>query len=165
MAATSLTVPYPTAATALPGNGSLPGLSTGAITVQVYLQTGSTTYSVLGSTALAVTDTRGVAGITPSSIDLATPPATFAITGGGFANQGYGLPIANFVKSGAVVAQARATAMTATSLTVPYPTAATALPGNSTLPGLSAGAVTVQVYLQTGASSYSLLGSTPLTVQ
>jgi subtilisin len=167
MTATSLTVPYPTAATALPGNSNLPGLSAGAITVQVYLQTGSSGYSVLGSTALTVIDTRpaqGVTGITPSSVDLAAPPATFTVTGGGFTNSGFGLPIANFVRNGAVLAQARATATTATSLTVPYPTAATALPGNSNLPGLSVGPVTVQIYLQTGTSSYSLFGSTILTV-
>jgi subtilisin family serine protease len=160
MTGMSLTVPYPTAATALPGNGSLPGLSAGAATVQVYLQTGVSSYGVIGSTPLSITDTRGVTGISPSSIDLATPPVTFTVTGGGFTNQGFGLPIANFVRNGVVVAQARATATTGTSLTVPFPTAATALPGNGNLPGLAAGAVTVQVYLQTGASSYSLMGGT-----
>jgi subtilisin len=167
MTATSLTVPYPTAATALQGNGNLPGLSAGPVTVQVYLQTGTSTFSLLGSIALTVTDTRpvpGVTGITPGSIDLATPPATFTVTGGGFTNSGFGLPVVNFVRGSTVLAQARATAMTATSLTVPYPTAATALPGNANLPGLSAGPVTVQVYLQTGSSTYSLLGSTALTV-
>lgn len=46
-----------------------------------------------------------MSGIAPSSIDLATPPATFTITGGGFRNQGFGLPIAGFVKNGAVVAR------------------------------------------------------------
>jgi hypothetical protein len=166
--ASALTVPFPTAATALPGNGGLPGLSAGAVTVDIYLQTGSSSYSVLGSTTLTVTDTRppaGVTGISPTPINLASPPATFTVTGGGFTNSGFGLPIANFVRNGAVVAQARATGSTASSLTVPYPTSATALPGNGNLPGLSAGAVTVDIYVQTGPSSYSLLGSTALTVQ
>ena len=152
-----------------PGNGNLPGLSAGAITVEVWLQTGASTFSLLGSTALTVTDTRstgvpGVTGITPSAIDLATPPATFTITGGGFTNSGFGLPVVNFMRNGAALGQARATATTGTTLTVPYPTSATALPGNGNLPGLSAGAVTVDVWLQTGASTFSLLGSTALTV-
>ena len=131
-----------------------------------YLQTGPVNYSLLGSTALTVTDTRpapGVSGITPNTITLATPPATFTITGGGFANLGFGLPIVNFTRNGVVLAQARATAMTATTLTVPFPTSATAIAPN--LPGLSAGAVVVQVYHQTGPASYSLFGSTALTVQ
>jgi hypothetical protein len=161
---TTLTVPFPTSATALwPG---LPGLSAGAVEVQVYLQTGASSYSLLGSAPLTITDTRpgpGVSGITPGTIDLATPPASFTITGGGFKNLGYGLPVVNFTRSGTVLAQARATALTGeTTLTVPFPTSATAIAPN--LPGLSAGGVTVQVYLQTGAASYSLLGSTTLTV-
>src|SRR5438552_2853991 len=49
-----------------------------------------------------------------------------------------------------------------TTLTVPFPTNATSLSGP--LPGLSAGAVTVQVYNQTGASTYLLVGGVPLTV-
>ncbi len=159
-------MPFPTVATTLTPSG--PGLSAGAVTVQLFLQTGTSGYSLLGSAALTVTDTRpppGVSGITPSSIDLVAPPATFTVTGSGFANLGFGLPVVNFMRNGTYLAQARATGMTATSLTVPYPTAATALPGNANWPGLSAGPVTVQVYLQTGASGYSLLGSTLLTVQ
>ncbi len=163
MTATTLTVPFPTAATAIAPN--LPGLSAGPVTLQVYLQTGPSGFSLLGSTSLTVTDTRpapGVSGITPTSIDLATPPASFTITGSGFANLGFGLPIVNFTRNGAVLAQARATLMTATTLNVPFPTAATALAAN--LPGLSAGPVTVQVFLQTGPSGFNLLGSTSLTV-
>jgi hypothetical protein len=73
------------------------------------------------------------------------------------------LPVVNFVCSGLLVAQARASAMPdATTLTVPFPIPATALAPN--LPGLAAGTVTVQVYLQTGTASYSLLGSTMLEV-
>ncbi|HEV8639722.1 MAG TPA: S8 family serine peptidase [Methylomirabilota bacterium] len=161
---TTLTVPFPTAATAIAPN--LPGLSAGTMDVQVYLQTGTASYSLLGSGTLTVSDTRpapGVSAITPNSIDLATPPASFTITGGGFANLGFGLPVVNFVRNGVILAQARATAMTgSTTLTVPFPTSATAIAPN--LPGLSAGTVNVQVYLQTGAASYSLLGSGTLTV-
>jgi subtilisin family serine protease len=163
MTSGTLTVPFPTSATAIAPN--LPGLSAGTITVQVYLQTGSSSYSLLGSTTLTVTDTRptpGLTGITPNPIDLATPPTSFTITGRGFANLGFGLPVVNFMRNGAALAQARATAMTETTLTVPFPTSATALVPN--LPGLSAGPVTIQVYLQTGPSGYSLLGSTALTV-
>ncbi|OLC30427.1 MAG: hypothetical protein AUH81_20260 [Candidatus Rokubacteria bacterium 13_1_40CM_4_69_5] len=45
---------------------------------------------------------------------------------------------------------------------MPFPTAATALAPN--LPGLSAGPVEVQVFLQTGAGNFSLLLSVTLTV-
>ncbi len=161
---TTLTVPYPTSATALTPN--LPGLSAGTVQVQVHLQTGTSTYQLLGSTTLTVTDTRpapGVSAITPSSIDLAAPPASFTITGGGFADLGFGLPVVNFMRGGVLLAQARATALAdGTTLTVPFPTSATALTPN--LPGLSAGTVQVQVWLQTGTASYKLLGSTTLTV-
>ena len=67
--------------------------------------------------------TPGVTGITPSAIDLATPPATFTIAGGGFTNSGFGLPVVNFMLNGAALGQARATAATGTTLTVPSPTA------------------------------------------
>jgi hypothetical protein len=61
------------------------------------------------------------------------------------------------------LAQARATALTgSTSLTVPFPTAATAIAPN--LPGLSAGTVQAWVYLQTSATSYAPIGSVSLTV-
>src|SRR5262249_10014317 len=138
---TSLTVPFPTPATALVSG--LPGLSAGAGQVDVYNQTGGGSRSLVGSIALTVSDTRGSGGgpgITPSSIDLASPPASFTIVGSGFSNLGFGLPVANFARNGVVLAQARATALSgSTSLTVPFPTAATALA--SGLPGLSAGAV------------------------
>src|SRR2546428_12275451 len=71
-----------------------------------------------------VTDTRpvpGVSGITPSSIDLATPPASFTITGNGFANLGFGLPVVNFMRGTTLLAQARATALTGgTTPAVPF---------------------------------------------
>jgi len=161
---TVLTVPFPTAATAIAPN--LPGLTVGAIQVQVYLQAGAVTYSLIGSVNLTVNDTRvvpGVGTITPSTIDLATPPAAFTVTGNGFANLGFGLPVVNFTRGTTVLAQARATALTgSTTLTVPFPTAATALAPN--LPGLSAGSVQAQVYVQTGTLTYTLIGSIPLTV-
>ena len=164
MTSTTLTVPFPTSATAL--GAGLPGLSAGPVVVQIYHQTGPVNYSVFGSVALTVADTRpapGVSGITPNTIDLAAPPTTFTVTGNGFANLGFGLPIANFTRNGAVLAQARATAMTPTTLTVPFPTSATALGGG--LPGLSAGPVIVQIYHQTGPVNYSVFGSTALSVQ
>jgi hypothetical protein len=161
---TSLTVPFPTAATAIAPN--LPGLSAGAVQVQVYLQTSATVYTLIGSVSLTVNDTRvvsGVSAITPNSIDLATPPASFTITGGGFVNNGFGLPVVNFSRGSTVLAQARATGLSgSTSLTVPLPTAATAIAPN--LPGLSAGTVQVQVYVQTSATAYTLIGSVSLTV-
>jgi hypothetical protein len=163
LTATTLTVPFPTSATALAPN--LPGLSAGAVDVQVYAQTGSAIFSLIGRVTLTVTDTRatvGVTAITPNPVDLAAPPTSFTITGGGFENRGFGLPVINFVRNGALIAQARATALTATTLAVPYPTAATSLTPN--LPGLSAGVVQVQVWLATGSASYSLLGSVALTV-
>ena len=162
---TALTVPFPTDATSLGGPHS--GLSAGAVDVQVYNQTGPSAYQLVGSIPLTVTDTRPctlcVTGITPSSIDLATPPAAFSVAGQGFANAGFGLPVANFTRGGVVLAQARATALTGgLTLTVPFPPDATSLGGPHS--GLSAGAVDVQVYNQTGPSAYQLVGSTPFTV-
>ncbi|PYN33105.1 MAG: hypothetical protein DME01_19695 [Candidatus Rokuibacteriota bacterium] len=159
---TTLTVPYPTPATSLTPN--LPGLSAGQIQAQVWHQTSSTpTFSLIGSGTLTATDTRGVSGIVPNPVDLATRPATFTITGTGFANLGFGLPVVNFMRNGAFVAQARATGLAGgTTLTVPYPTPATSLTPN--LPGLSVGTVQAQVWQQTSANSFSLIGSATLTV-
>ena len=103
-----------------------------------------------------------VSSITPNPIDLASPPATFTIAGNGFANLGFGLPVVNFARNGLAIAQARATSTTGTTLTVPFPTNATSIGGPR--PGLSAGPVTVEVYNQSGSSSFSLIGTTPLTV-
>src|SRR5262249_22522516 len=130
------------------------------------MKPGSATYTLIGSVSLTISDTRtvpGVSTITPSTIDLISPPTSFTITGNGFANQGFGLPVVNFTRGSAVLGQARATAMTgSTTLTLPFPTAATAIAPN--LPGLSAGSVQAQVYIQTGDLTYTLLGSVPLTV-
>src|SRR5215467_9821326 len=160
---TTLTVPLPTTQGLF---GTLPGLSAGPVIVQVYNQTGSTnSWSLVGSTSLTVNDTRpapGVSSITPNPIDLASPPASFTITGSGFANLGFGLSVANFTRNGTLLAQVRATSGNSTTLTVPLPTTQGLF---GTLPGLSAGPITVQVYNQTGSTnSWSLLGSTPLTV-
>jgi Subtilase family/HYDIN/CFA65/VesB-like, Ig-like domain len=158
---TTLTVPYPTQATSLTPN--LPGLSGGTVQAQVWQQTGASSFSLIGSATLTVTDTRGVSGIVPNPVDLATPPATFTITGNGFANLGFGLPVVNFMRNGALIAQARATGLAGgTTLTVPYPTQATSLTPN--LPGLSVGTVQAQVWQQTGANSFSLIGSATFTV-
>jgi hypothetical protein len=88
--------------------------------------------------------------------------ATFTIAGNGFANLGFGLPVINFHLGSAFVAQARAISTNGASITVPFPTNATSLSG--TLPGLSAGTVTVKVYNQTASNGYALLGETSLTV-
>ena len=77
--------------------GPLPGLA-GSVTVKVYNQMGTNSWSLVGSTPLTVIDTRpppGVSSITPNPIDLASPPASFTITGSGFANLGFGLSVAN----------------------------------------------------------------------
>ena len=157
---TTLTVPYPTPATSLTPNMS--GLSAGTVQAQVWQQTGTNSFSFVGSAALTVTDTRGVRAITPDLINLAVPPASFTITGNGFTNLGFGLPVVNFMRGTTLLAQARATALTGTTLTVPFPTTATTLTPN--LPGLSAGAVQAQVWPQTGTNSFSLFGSATLTV-
>ncbi len=106
-------MPYPTQATAITPN--MPGLSVGPVQAQVWQQTSSTpTFSLVGSATLTVIDTRpvpSVTGITPSSIDLVNPPATFTITGTSFANFGFGLPMVNFMRGGTLLAQARATAL------------------------------------------------------
>src|SRR3989442_3701305 len=165
---TTLTVPFPTAATQLPITPGLPGLSAGPVEVQVYLQPGAGSFGLLVSVTLTVSDTRpapGVSAITPSSIDLAAPPASFTLTGNGFANLGFGLPVANFVRGGTVLAQARATALTgSTTLTVPFPTAATQLPNTPGLPGLSAGPGAGQAHFQTPARASRLFRSVPVTI-
>src|SRR5262249_15298337 len=136
---TSLTVPFPTSPTAIAPN--LPGLSAGTVQAQVFLPKSATAYPLIGSVSLTVHDTRAASrasAITPNPVDLAAPPASFIITGSGFANNGFGLPIVNFTLGSTVLAQARATGLTgSTSLTVPFPTPATAIAPN--LPGLSAG--------------------------
>jgi len=164
MGSTALTVPLPTNATSL--KGTLPGvLGGGAVLVQVYNQTGPSSYVLVGSITLSVTDSRPlqVTDITPSSIDLTTPPATFKIEGQRFADNGFGRPVVNFMRNGALLGQARATLLVgSTTLTVPFPTNAISLSGAAS--GLSAGTVVVQVYNQTGPGSYLLIGSLSLTV-
>src|SRR5207245_1492597 len=144
---TMLTVPFSTS------------LTVGAVQAQVYMQTGSGTYSLIGTLALTITDTRQVPGvpsvsaISPNAVDLASPPASFTITGNNLANLGFGLPVVNFMRGSTMLAQIRATALTGTTtLTVPFST---------TLP---AGALQAQVYAQTGSATYSLIGTLALTV-
>src|SRR5262249_67848 len=161
---TTLTVPVRPAATAIAPN--LPGLSPGAVVVQVYLQISTNNFNLLGSVNLTVNSTPvtpGVSTITPTTADLATPPPSFTIAGNGFANQGFGLPVVNFARGSTVLAQARATAMTdRTTLTVPFPTAATATAPH--LPGLSAGPLQAQVYTHTPSTTLSRTGSVYLTI-
>src|SRR5438128_11563293 len=104
------TVPFPTDATSIAG--PRPGLTAGAVTAEVYNQTGTSSFSLVGTTSLTVNDTRGVSSITPNPVDLAAPPASFTIAGSGFTNSGFGLPVINFTRSGTVLARARATSGT-----------------------------------------------------
>jgi hypothetical protein len=132
--------------------------------VQIYNQTGSSTWSLAGSIGITIiqsTPPTSVTSITPSTVDLISPPPNFVVTGTGFINLGFGLPVANFYRNGALIAQARASAGTSTSLTVPFPTTQGLF---GPLPGLSVGDATVQIYNQTGSSTWSLAGSIPLTV-
>src|SRR5262249_13153934 len=81
----TLTVPFPTQATAITPN--MPGLSAGPVQAQVFQQTTPTPpFTLIGSVTLTVNDTRPtptVSGITPNPIDLASPPSTFTIMGSG----------------------------------------------------------------------------------
>src|SRR5204862_1449154 len=80
-----------------------------------------------------------VMGITPNTVDLGAAPGSFTLTGGGFADAGFGLPVVNFTRGGVLLGQVRATALTGggTTLTVPFPTNQNSLSG--VLPGLSPG--------------------------
>src|SRR5438132_4621180 len=141
---TTLTVPFST------------NLTVGAVQAQVYAQTGNATYSLIGTLALTVTDTRpvpSVSAISPDVVDLASPPASFTITGTALANLGFGLPVVNFMRGSTMLAQVRATTLTGTTaLTVPFSSS------------LTVGAVQAQVYAQTGNATYSLIGTLALTV-
>jgi hypothetical protein len=158
---TTLTVPFPTQATAI--TPSMPGLAAGSVQAQVWQQTGGNSFGLVATAALTIADTRRVDDITPASINLGAPPVTFTITGIGFSDLGYGLPVVNFMRGTTVLAQARGTALTGnTALTVPFPTQATAITPN--LPGLSAGPVQAQVWRQVTPGSFTLIGSKDLTV-
>src|SRR5436190_738619 len=101
--------------------------------------------------------------ISPLSLHDAPPISSFSIAGQGFASGGFGLPVVNFTRGGTLLAQERTTARLGSSTpAVSYPINCSSISGP--LPGLSAGAVTVQVYNQTGASTYLLVGGVPLTV-
>jgi len=158
---TVLTVPFPTNQNSL--SGALPGLSAGTVTVSVYNQTSAASFGLVGTASLIVSGCMAcVTGITPSLVDLGAAAASFTITGGGFADFGLGNPVVNFERSGALLGQVRATAITdGTILRVPWPTNQNSLSGE--LPGLRSGSMTVSVYNQTSASSFSLIGSVSLT--
>src|SRR2546428_6548099 len=98
----------------------------------------------------------------PTPFPLTTLFGSFTITGNGFANLGFGLPVVNFMRGTTLLAQARATALTGgTTLTVPFPTPATSITPN--LPGLSAGPVQAPGWQQTGrAPTLSLIRNAPL---
>jgi len=155
---TSLTISFPGT-----NGGAYAGLSGGAVTVEVWNQTGASSWSYVGSTSLTVNDTRtaqsNVNSIAPNTIDLATPPATFSLAGMGFTDLGFGLPVANFVRNGGILAAARATSGTNSNLTISFPGT-----NGGAYPGLSGGLVAVEVWNQTGPSSWSYVGSIFLTV-
>src|SRR5262249_6264966 len=134
---TTLTVPYPTQATAITPN--MPRLSVRPLVAQGWQSPPpSPPFPLLGRAPITVVVPRGVSGIAPNPIALANPPSSFTITGGGLTDIGFGLPMVNFVRNGTLIAQARATAVAGnTTLTVPFPTQATAITPN--MPGLSAG--------------------------
>ena len=117
-----------------------------------------------GASATVSGFTTSVNSISPNPVDLASPPASFTLSGNGFANLGFGLPVVNFTRNGTLLGQVRATSVTNTTLVVPFPTTQ-GIFGN-TVPGLSVGPVTVDVYNQTasGNNSWGLVGSTSLTV-
>ena len=159
---TSLTVPFPTTQGLYQ---TLPGLSVGNATVQIYNQTGNSTWSLVGSIAITIIQSApstSVTSITPNQVDLASPPANFVVAGTGFTNFGFGLSVANFYRNGTLIAQARASSGNSTSLTVPFPTTQGLY---QTLPGLSVGNATVQIYNQTGNSTWSLVGSVSITIR
>src|SRR2546421_6772082 len=83
--------------------------------------------------------------------DLASPPASFTITGTALANLGFGLPVVNFMRGSTMLAQVRTTTLNTTAtLTRPFSTCRPLL------------AVQAQVYLQTGSGTYSLIGTLAL---
>ena len=93
--------------------------------MDVYNQTGPASYVLLGSLTLTVTGTPaspGVDSITPDTVDVTAPPASFTVAGFGFADTGFGLTVANFVQNGVFLGQVRATAGNSTSITLPFPT-------------------------------------------
>src|SRR5262249_18578341 len=152
---TSLTVPFPTAATAIAPN--LPGLSAGTVQAQVYLQTSATAYTPIGKIGRTASRRTGVSAITASTVDQETPQASVTSTRASYVNHGFGMPKVTFTRGSTILEQGRAPSLNGiTSLTVPFPTAATAIAPN--LPGLSAGTVQVQVYLQTSATAYTSIG-------
>jgi hypothetical protein len=104
-----------------------------------------------------------VAGITPNPIDLASAPVSFTISGQGFADSGFGLPVANFMSGGKLVGQVRGTGLAgSTTLTVPFPTNATSISGPLAGAGGWDGAgAGVQ---PNGVASWALVGSNTLTV-
>src|SRR5207249_62601 len=113
-------------------------------------------YGPLATPAPAATDARpvpSVSAISPNVVDLASPPASFSITGTALANLGFGLPVVNFMRGSTMLAQVRATTLNGTTtLTVPFSSS------------LTVGAVQAQVYMQTGNATYSLIGTLALTV-
>ena len=168
---TSLTFPFPT------NQGlwqTLPGLSVGDATLQVYNQLSAepddpifgapAEFALIGAlpvTIIQSTIATSFTSITPTEVDLTSPPANFIAGGTGFTNFGFGLPIANFYRNGTLIGQVRASSGNSTSLTLPFPTTQGVY---GPVPGLSVGDATVDVYNQTGAGTFALVGTLPITI-
>src|SRR5205807_1953309 len=95
---------------------------------------------------------RGVSAISPNVVDLASPPASFTITGTALANFEFGRAAGRVMRGSTVLAQVRANALTGTSaLTVPFSSS------------LRVGAVHAEVEAQTGTVPNSLVEAGELT--
>src|SRR5205807_903823 len=106
---TTLTLPFSTI------------LTMRAVQAQADMQTENGTYSLIGTLALTITDTRQVPGVPSVSAisPLAAVPtrrsSDLTITGNNLANLGFGLPVVNFMRGSTMLAQIRATALTGTT--------------------------------------------------
>src|SRR5262245_5774530 len=133
-----------------------PALAVGAVQAQVYSQTSGVTYSPLGSLAVTITDSRpvpSVSAINPSTVDLASPPASFTITGTALPNLTLGLPSHKFISYSTLLLPVRASGLTGSSA-LPLPL--------SSPPRRSSDLA--QVYSQTSGVTYSPLGSLAVTI-
>src|SRR5438552_3905572 len=94
-------------------------------------------------------------------IDLASPPPNLIVGCTLFTYFGFDLSVANILSLHDALPISRASSGTSTSLTVPFPTTQGLF---TTLPGLSVGDATVQIYNQTGSSTWSLRWEEHMTI-
>src|SRR5262249_61341058 len=99
-------------------------LAVAPVQAQLFSEPGRGTCILLATLAVTITDSRpvpSVSAIDPSTVDLASPPASFAVTGTNLSNLGFGLPVVNFMRGSTLLVQVRATALSGTTtLTVPF---------------------------------------------